>query len=610
MKGLLSYMFKFFIFSLNFFFFSSLIFGQAQPESVHGLAIYGEVKYPKNFKNFDYANPRAPKGGMLRMQALGTYDSFNPFIIKGQAAVGIAGLVYATLTVSSQDEPSSCYGYLAESIILSPDRTWVIFNLRSNATFHDRTAIRADDVIYSFNLLITKGSPFYKSYYKNVKKVEKVNELAVKFTLGKDYNRELPVILGQFPIFSKAFIQKYGFDRSDLVVPLGSGPYKIADFKAGHYISYERIKNWWGEKLPVNLGRYNFDRIRYDYFRDMNIAFEAFKSHTFDLYIEAVAKNWATGYNFPAFKEGKVIKKEIPDRYPAFMQGFLYNTRRSLFQDRRVRQALAYAFDFEWANKYLFYSSYKRTKSYFDRSELASNGLPQGEELEILTSYHDYLPKEIFTQPFSPPSTEAPSSLRENLSKAKVMLEEAGWRIRNNQLVNLKTGKPFIFEILITQASLERVLQGFVNNLKRLGIKAHLRTVESSQYTERVSNYDFDMISSVISQSTTPGNEQREFWLSSNAEIPGGMNLAGVKNPVIDAMVNLVISAPDKESLIMRVHALDRALLWEYYVIPGWHSAGTRLAYWLPLAHPAVMPTYGMDLMCWWIGESTLKKED
>jgi microcin C transport system substrate-binding protein len=592
-------------FSLGLGVVSFFAIAEDSSEPLQGVAIYGDVKYPKDFKHFDYVNPQSPKGGILRREAAGTFDSFNPFVIKGQAAVGIQELVYASLTAHSYDEPGSCYGYLAESIEISPDRTWIIFNLRSEATFHDGTPIRAEDVLYSFNMLITKGVPFYKGYYKAVRKIEALNDLKVKFTLDSSASRELAVILGQFPVFSKSFTEKHGFEKSDLSPPLGSGPYKIGDFKAGKYLTYDRIKNWWGEKIPVNRGRYNFDHMRFDYFRDPNIAFEAFKSHSFDFHIENVAKNWATGYDFPAFKEGKVFREETIDREPAPMQGFLYNTRRPLFQDRKVREALAYALDFEWMNQHLFHNAYRRTQSYFQRSDLASSGLPQGEELKILESYRDQLPPEVFSNPFVLPSTNKPSSLRLNLEKAKQILKEAGWQVQKNILVNVKTGKPFVFEILLGQPSLERIIQGLINNLKRLGIEARVRTVDSAQYLQRVENYDFDMISAVIPQSSTPGNEQREFWLSSQVNIVGGFNWAGVKSPVVDQLVNLVIDAPDRESLNQRVHALDRVLLWGYYVIPGWHSIGTRVAYWLPLKHPATLPSYGIDLMCWWMDRET-----
>lgn len=569
-------------------------------EPVHGLAIYGDLKYAKDFQHFDYVNPQAPKGGILRMESAGTFDSFNPFVIKGQAAEGIQTLGYATLTARSSDESGSCYGYLAESIEVAPDRSWVVFSLRSDATFHDGTPIRADDVVYSFNMLIQKGMPFYKGYYKTVKKAEKLGERKVRFILESGASRELPSILGEFPVFSKSFMTRQGFEKSDLSPPLGSGPYKVGVFQAGRFVTYERIKNWWGEKIPVNVGRYNFDQIRYDYFRDRNVAFEAFKSHVFDLHIETAAKNWVTGYDFRAYKEGKVVKEETTDRHPSAMQGVVYNTRRPLFQDRKVRQALTHAFDFEWLNKYLFYNAYRRTKSFFDRSELASSGLPQGDELKLLASYKDQLPAEVLTEPFTLPSMETSSSLRKNLEKAQKMLAEAGWRVRDNRLIHTKTGAPFIFEILLRQPDFERVLQGFVTHLKRLGVEARLRTVDSSQYTQRVENYDFDMIVGVIPQSSTPGNEQREFWLSSQANVPGGLNLAGVSDPVIDQLVELVINAPDKKELLTRVHALDRVLLWGYYLIPTWHSAGTRIAYWRPLRHPDVFPPYGLDLMCWW----------
>ena len=563
------------------------------PQAVHGLAIMGDLKYGPDFKNYAYVNPEAPKGGILRRGITGTFDSFNPYAIKGQAPTNIALVIYGSLLVRSMDEPNSFYGYIAESVEVGPDQSWVIFNLRPNVTFHDGSPLRADDVIYSFNILRKEGLPFFQTYYKAVEKVEKLNEL--------------PTILGDFPIFSKAYMEKKDFNKTTLDLPLGSGPYKVKSFEVGRTLTYERVKNWWGENLAINKGRYNFDEIREDFYRDSNVAFEAFKSHAYDFYVENSAKNWVVGYDFPAFKEGKVTKEIISDLNPEVSMNFFYNTRRPLFQDPRVRRALAYAFDFEWTNAHILYNLYQRANSFFARSELACAGLPEGEELKILSSFKDQLPPELFTQPYLAPSTTPPSSLRTNLEKAKKLLQEAGWTIVNNRLT--KQGQPFTFEILSPGSNLDNIFQGFVNNLKRMGIETRLRSVDSAQFFQRVEKYDYDMIRAGIPQSSSPGNEQREFWSSAAVEKPGGFNYAGIKNPVIDQLVELLIASPDRKNLITRTHALDRVLLWNDYVILGWYRAGTLVAYWKTLKKPSINSSYGLDLMSWWFEDTPIDKK-
>jgi microcin C transport system substrate-binding protein len=516
------------------------------------------------------------------------------------AAQGL-GLTFATLLDGSQDEPASAYGLVAESVEVPPDRSWVVFNLRPEARFHDGSPITADDVIFSFEALTTKGQPFYRVYYGNVAKVEKLGARKVKFTFIEGDNRELPFILGQFQIVSKAFFEKAEFDKTTLQPILGSGPYRVESVEPGRSITYRRVPDYWGARLPVNRGQNNFDVLRYDYYRDSTVALEAFKANEYDFRQENPAKIWATGYDFPALRQGLVVKEELRHEQPQGMQAFVINTRRPIFQDAKVRRALAYAFDFEWANRNLFYGAYTRTKSYFANSELASSGLPQGEELEILERYRGRIPEQVFTQVYEPPSSEVEGGIRANLRKARRLLEEAGWRFTDNRLVNEATGRPMEFEILLVNPAFERIAAPFKKNLERLGIDARIRTVDTSQYEFRAENFDFDMIVGGWGESLSPGNEQRDFWSSQAAETPGSRNTLGIKDPVVDELVELVISAPDRESLVARTRALDRVLLWRHYVIPQWHITYFRVAYWDKLMRPAIRPKYALGLFSWWV---------
>ena len=572
---------------------------------VYAFAMHGEPQYGPAFDHFDYVNPDAPKGGEARFAALGSFDSFNPFIIKGQPAAGLnylgSGFFFESLMTQSDDEPFTEYGLIAETIEVPADRSYVIFTLRPEARFHDGSPITVEDVMFSFETLTTKGHPLYRLYYANVAKVEKLGERQVKFSFSKGENLELPLILGQLPVLSKSYWQNHDFEATILEPPVGSGPYRVERFEPGRFIVYKRDENYWGKDLPVNRGLYNFDRMRYDYYRDETVALEAFKAGAYDIRAENTAKSWATGYDIPAVAKGLLIKAEIPHQRTEGMQGYVYNLRRPLFQDRRVRQALAYAFDFEWSNRNLFYSQYKRTKSYFDNSELASSGLPSPEELAILEPLRDQIPEEVFTQTYQPPVTEDTKQQRDNLRKALELLQQAGWIFKDRKLVRAETGEPFKFEILLVQPGFERITLPFVQNLERLGIEASVRTVDSAQYINRVNDFDFDMIVSSWGQSQSPGNEQREFWGSAAADHTGSRNLTGLKDSAVDALVELVIAAPDRESLVTRVHALDRVLLWHYLVIPHWHIPYDRIAYWNKFGQPAVIPINGAVTSAWWI---------
>jgi microcin C transport system substrate-binding protein len=564
------------------------------------IAMHGDVKYKDGFDHFDYVNPDAPKGGEVHEYAIGTFDTLNPFILKGVPAAGI-GALFDRLMAASEDEPFSQYGLLAQTIEVPKDRSWAAFTLRPEAHFQDGTSVTAADAVWTFETLKAKGHPFYASYYRSVAKAEVVGERKIKFTFSPGDNRELPLILGELPVLSKAYYDKHPFDQTTLDAPLGSGAYKVASVDPGRAIVYERDKNYWGKDLPVNKGHANFDRIRYDYYRDDNVALEAFKAGSYDLRRESSAKQWATGYGSPALDSGLYKKVEIPNEAPQGMQAYVFNIRHDIFKDPRVRQALGYAFDFEWSNKTLFYGQYARTESYFSNSELASSGLPSPDELKLLEPLKGQIPDQVFTETYHAPKTDGSGNIRPNLAIALKLLEEAGYQVKGGKMVNAKTGEPLTFEILLDEPAFERVTQPFVQNLLRLGADAHVRTVDTAQYKERLDHFDFDMIVATYPESLSPGNEQRDFWTTESADTPGGSNLIGIKDKAIDQLVDQVIAAPDREGLVARVRALDRVLLWHHYVIPQWHLTYFRAAYWDKFGRPAISPKYALDFSTWWV---------
>ena len=566
----------------------------------HAIAMHGEAKYGPDFKRFDYVNPAAPKGGEVRLNALNTFDSLNPFIIKGVPAVG-STLPFETLLVGSADEAFTEYGLIAETIEMPEDRSWVTFTLRAAARFHDGKPITPEDVLFSFEVLKAKGQPFFRLYYAAVVKVEKVGERKVRFTFKPGVNRELPLIVGQMPILPKHYWDGRQFDQTTLDPPLGSGPYRIAAFEPGRYVVYERVKDYWGKDLAVRRGQFNFDRIRYDYYRDSTVAREAFKAGQYDFRAENEAKAWATEYDFPALRQGLAKKERIDHDRPTGMQAYAYNIRRPLFQDARVRRALAYAFDFEWTNQNLFYGQYTRTNSYFSNSDLAAKGLPSPRELALLAPLRDAVPPEVFTQEYQPPKSDGSGNIRANLRAAMDLLKAAGWEVRDGRLTNAQTGRPFEFEILLDQPVWERISLPFAKNLERLGIKASVRTVDTAQYQNRLDHFDYDMIVDVWGQSLSPGNEQRNFWGSDAADSSGSNNSVGIRNPAVDAIIETIIAAPDREALMAATGALDRVLLWNHYVIPHWHIGYDRVAYWDKFGRPDVTPTQGYQFFAWWI---------
>lgn len=565
----------------------------------HALTLYDEKpKYPANFSHFDYANPEAPKGGTLRQAGFGSFDSLNPFINKGVAADDI-GLIYDTLTVNSLDEPFTVYGLLAEKIEKGPNNEWVRFYLRPEARFNDGEPVEAEDVAFTFETLLSKGAPHYRGYYADVEKVVIEGPRQVRFDFKHAGNRELPLILGQLPVLPKHWWAERDFGTGSMEPPLGSGPYRVDQVQPGRSISFARNDGYWGKDLPVNRGFYNFDRLTFDYYRDNTVALQAFKAGHFNYWLETSAKNWATAYDIDAVKDGRIIKEEIVNHNPQGMQGFIFNIRKPRLQDRRVREALALLFDFEWTNRQLFNGAYIRTRSYFDNSELASSGLPSEEELNLLGPLRGQIPDEVFDKIYNLPETNADGIIREQQRRAYQLLTDAGWKIENDRMVDAN-GKPVKLEFLLVQAEFERVLLPYKRNLADLGIELEIRRVDVSQYINRLRSRDYDMIVSGFGQSSSPGNEQREYWHSSSADNPGSRNYIRLKDPAIDALVEKVIAADSRDELITRTRALDRVLLWGHYVVPNWHIKTWRVAYWNHLAHPETTPSHDIGLMTWW----------
>lgn len=567
----------------------------------HAVAMHGEPKYKDGFDAFEYVNKNAPKGGALRQGAIGTFDTFNPFALNGLAAGGI-GLTYDTLMVQSMDESFSLYGLVADRIEMPADRSWVAFHIHPKARFSDGSRITADDVIFSFETLRDKGLPTYRYYYNDVQKVSKTNDSRVVFAFKKNIqNRELPLILGELPVLSKKFWQGRDFSKTILTPPLSSGPYKIKSFEPGRSVTYERDKNYWANELNVNKGLYNFDEIKYDYYRDATVATEAFKAEDIDIRIENEAKKWISFAKEDAVKEGRIKMANFKHELPSGMQGFVFNMRRDIFADKKVREALGYVFDFDWTNANLFHGLYTRTNSFFDNSTLKAPPLPDADELKLLTPYKDQLPSAVFKSAFKLPDND---DMRANFAKALTLLGSAGWHVHQDGVLRNKKGEPFEFEILLDAASAsawERITLPFIGRLKRLGIRAKVNVVDVIQYKNRMDNFDYDMIVGVWGQSLSPGNEQRYFWGSHAADSQGSSNYAGVKNPVVDDLIEKVITADSEKELQTAVHALDRVLLWQYLVIPHWHAPVQRVLYWNKFDMPKTTPMKGISLMSWWV---------
>ncbi|MFT7223756.1 MAG: microcin C transport system substrate-binding protein [Cellvibrionaceae bacterium] len=568
----------------------------------HAISMHGGPKYPRDFDRFDYTSSQAKKGGILRLSGFGTFDSLNGFITKGNAADKL-NLIYDSITVASGDEPFTQYGALAHTIEYPQDRHWVIFHLRPEARFHDGHPITAEDVVFTFNLLMEKGDPTYRFFYADVDKVEALETHKVKYTFKDGNNRELALSVGSLPILPEHFWKDKDFNKSSLDVPLGSGPYRIAKVKPGHSIHFQRVEDYWGEDLAVNRGLYNFDTITIDYYRDMNLAIEALKAGEYDYRWESSSKFWATSYNTPAVEKGDLVKREIAHKANSGMQAFVYNLRRPIFQDIVLREAMAYAFDFEWSNKTLFYGAYKRTNSYFANSDFAATGLPSTAELELLTPFKDQLSEKIFTEPYVAPTADGSGLNRPNLRIAKKMLDEAGYKVVDNQLYNPEN-EPIRFEILLALPGFERIVNPLIKDLAKLGIKARIRLVDTSQYINRQRQFDFDMMVHSYRQSESPGNELFNYWGSEAAGAQGSANVIGIENPVVDAMIEAVVSAEDRNQLVAATRALDRVLLHYHYVIPQWYKASNRLAHWNKFGVPQQPPIYDryytLGILTWW----------
>ncbi len=583
----------------------------------HGLSLFGDLKYPAGFKHFDYVNPNAPKGGVVRLGGFGTFDNFNIVVsgVKGTIAGGLND-VYDALTVPSSDEVSTEYGLLAESVSHPADFSSVTYRLRAGAKWHDGKPVTPDDVIFSLQAF-QKNHPMLSAYYRHVVKAEKSGERDITFTFDSPGNRELPQIVGQLNVLPKhwwegtdASGKKRDVTATTLEPPLGNGAYRIKEFIAGRTIVYERVKDYWGKDLNVNIGRDNFDEIRYEYFRDSTVALEAFKGDALDWRTENSAKNWATAYDFPAVKDKRVVQEEFPNRASGRMQGFVLNTRREKFSDPRVRLALNHAFDFEEMNKQLFFGQYQRIGSYFDGTELASSGLPEGKELEILETVRDKVPADVFTKPYKNPVGGTPENVRANLREATRLLKEAGYEVRNQKLVNAKSGEQFSIEFLTYDPNSERFVLFYKPALERLGIAVSVRTVDEAQYVNRERNWDFDSITTVWGQSLSPGNEQRDYWSTTSADRVGSRNYAGIKNPAVDALIERIIFATDRAELVAATKALDRVLLWNHYVVPQFTYNKTRAARWDRFGRPEKLPEYGSSAfptIWWWDAERAAK---
>lgn len=575
------------------------------------ISLYGDLKYPANFTHFSYVNPDAPKGGTLHLSAIGSFDNLNPYIIKGEAAEGVDALTNVTLMTQSYDEPFSMYAQLADTVDLADDRASMTFHLNPKAIWDDGTPITADDVVWTFTTLTKDGAPFYRAYYADVATAKAVNAHSVTFTFKTATNRELPLILAQMPILPKHYWANKSFGETTLTPPVAAGPYKITHVVAGRSIEFTRNPHWWGNDLPTNVGRYNFDKIVYTYYRDQNVALEAFFAGEFDIQQESVAKLWQTAYTAPPVMDGRIIKQEIANTRPVGMQAFIYNLRRPVFQDIAVRKALAYAFDFDWENKQFAFGSYQRTRSFFENSDLAATGLPSDKEVALLSPLKDTLPPEVFTAAYQPPTTDGSGNNRAHLKTAADILESAGYKLGKDGIrVHEKTGVRLSFEFVDANPAFERWILPFTQNLKRIGVECRFRVLDSSQYINRMQKFDFDMTTSVFAQSDSPGNEQREYWTSAKADIPGSRNYIGIKNPAVDTLVDHLIHAQTREELVTSTRALDRVLQWNHYVIPNWFYNKWRLAWWNRLDHPQHLSgTTPAILDTWWIKPSAPVKE-
>lgn len=581
------------------FLLSAALDASATTQVSHAIALHGEPALAAGFTHLPYARPDAPVGGRMRLDAIGTFDSLNPFINKGVPAEAVSR-IYDSLTLASEDEPFTRYGLLAERIERDPaDASWIIYQLRPQARFSDGHPLRAQDVVFTFDTIRKHGAPAYKAYFAGIRSVEALSPLRVRFKFRDRGNRELPLIVGEMSILPEHWWRGRRFDATSLDIPLGSGPYRIAKLEPGRSISYVRNADYWGRDLAVNRGRNNIGEISYHYYRDGTVAFEGFKADQYDLRQENKAKTWATEYNFPAVLKGEVLKLEQKHQNPAGMQGFLFNTRRAPLDNRRVREALAQAFDFEWSNRALFHQAYRRTTSYFDNSELAARGQPGRDELALLKPWAKQLPASVFGPAVTPPMSNGDGYNRAPLLHAQALLQAAGWQYRDGALRN-HDGQPMVLEMLLVQPEFERIAQPFRRNLARLGIRLDLRILDAAQYIERLRQFDYDLTVGGFPASNSPGNELYDFWSAAAAKAPGSRNLTGLASPAVDALIARITRARTRPELVTAVRALDRVLRAEWLLVPNYHTPVYRIAYRDRYGHPARSPRYGDGLDTWW----------
>ena len=582
----------------------------------NAIAVLAKPALPPDFAYFPYVNPDAPKGGEVTLASIGTYDGFNPFILRGTATGGLVspwvvlpggsgsgssvGHVWESLLTASADEGSAGYGHLAAVIELPADKMWVAFELRPEAKFSDGTPVTAEDVAWTYRTLLEQGRPSFRIQMADVKDVAVEGPRRVVFYFNSNENRELPLILGGLPVLPKHFFDGRDFTRPLTDPPIGSGPYRISAFELGRSVTYERRPDWWAADLPTGKGTNNFDRVRVEYFRDSTVAMEAFKAGQIDLRSENISKNWATAYEFPAVARGLVKKQDFAHHLPTGIQGYAMNTRRAVFANPLVRQAMAEVFDFEWANKNLFYGTYTRTLSYFSNSDLASSGVPQGDELKLLEPYRKELPPALFTEPFRLPVTDGSGNNREQLRRALELLQQAGWSVKERRLVD-PNGEPMSFTILLDEPSLERVALPYVQLLQKIGIEARVRTVDPAQYQHLTDDFDFDMIMMIYPEGDVPGNELRDYFTCAASKAQGSFNTPGICDPAADALVEKIVTAQDRATLATAARALDRVLLWRWYLVPNWDSRTFHVAYWDRFGSPGKPIRDGFNFDTWWV---------
>ena len=569
------------------------------PKTSHGISVFGDLKYRPGFTQFDYVNPKAPKGGAITLWGLDTFETVNPFILKGRKEEW-NGLIFDSLMARAMDEPDALYGLVAQSVEMPKDKSSITFRLNPKARFHDGAAVTAADIVFTFETLVKEGHPRFRIIFRDVAKAEVLGPRTVRFTFKPGPQRDLPTQLAGLPVLSKAYYAKIAFNKTTFVPPLASGPYRIAKIEPGRTIVYERVKDYWARNLAVNRGRYNFDRIKVDYYRDRDIAFQAFFGGAYDFREEFTSKSWAIQYNKPPVEKGLIVRETLADETPSGVQAFFFNLRREKFKDSRVRAAIDLAFDYEWTNKNLFYGMYSRTNSMFENSELAAHAPPSKAELALLEPLRGKVPPEVFVKPYASPVTDGSGKIRRSLRKAVYLLRATGYAVKGGVLQG-PDGKPLEIEFLLFEASFNRIINPYIRNLERLGIKARIRVVDAANFKYRTDHFDFDVIVRRYTQPLTPGLEQRNFFGSANADLPGTFNVGGVKDPAVDALVERIVAAKNRRALIAAVRALDRVLMWNRYVIPQWYKGAHHIAYWNKFDRPNVKPKYGRGVIdTWW----------